>query len=234
MKRIKAAPAGHTAVADSRTWQWQNEAACAGLPLELFFGRPHEREPERGLREQRAIAVCNSCPVRTTCLTVALQEQPIGQHGVQGGMTAKQRIKERRKRLRRGEIRTPTPNLNPTTPTVKNLRSGRVDATGTRRRLQALAVVGHGSMVITKHTGGLAPHSRLDAIRAGARAQVTAQLAQAVANVYPSLLTEPPDPKSHGVSKAAIRRGWVGPQAWDRLDMDNPNTYPHQHERSVA
>ena len=45
-------------------WGWQDEAACRGEDVVLFFGPDGERQPERDIRERKAKAICASCPVR--------------------------------------------------------------------------------------------------------------------------------------------------------------------------
>ncbi|ATM24525.1 transcription factor WhiB (plasmid) [Streptomyces alboflavus] len=67
---------------------WSERAACraAADPEELFAD---------GAGQNKAKAVCSSCPVRTECLAHALDERI--DHGVWGGMTER----ERRALLRR-------------------------------------------------------------------------------------------------------------------------------------
>lgn len=104
-RMIRAVDAGRVNLADSARWEWTATAACAGEDLELFFGPDGERQTDREVREARALMVCASCPLatRTACLEAALAPSPSGQHGVQGGMTAAQRVRERRNRGRRIE-----------------------------------------------------------------------------------------------------------------------------------
>ena len=67
--------------------EWITEAACrAADPDELFV---------RGAAQNRAKAVCQACPVRTECLSDALDNRV--EFGVWGGMTER----ERRALLRR-------------------------------------------------------------------------------------------------------------------------------------
>lgn len=80
---------------------WLRDAKCAGEGLELFYGPDGERQPERDIREAKAKTVCFACPVRTDCLEDALIPGSTRQHGVRGGMTAEERIAERRNRTRR-------------------------------------------------------------------------------------------------------------------------------------
>lgn len=61
-------------------------------------GRPtraeHQRKVERALT---AIAICQSCPVRTDCLTEGMKEENI-EYGIWGGLLAGERIKLARSR----------------------------------------------------------------------------------------------------------------------------------------
>lgn len=101
MRYIRAAGVRDQRSAPTNETPWTYSATCAGMPLELFFGPPAEREPYKSLREVEALAVCARCPVRSDCLEEALLPIPSHQHGVAGGMTADQRIAERRNRQRR-------------------------------------------------------------------------------------------------------------------------------------
>jgi WhiB family redox-sensing transcriptional regulator len=71
--------------------------------LDLFYGPPHERAEARQVREEKALAVCAAClpATRAVCLEAALVPGPTGQHGVQGGHTADERIRIRRDRMRK-------------------------------------------------------------------------------------------------------------------------------------
>jgi WhiB family transcriptional regulator, redox-sensing transcriptional regulator len=80
-------------------WAWQDEAACRGRDVVLFFGPDGERQPERETRERKAKAVCNSCPVRAECLTYAVSRPE--KYGTWGGLNEDERSSERRRRMRR-------------------------------------------------------------------------------------------------------------------------------------
>lgn len=231
MKHIKAAPKGTAPIADARTWQWQDHGACVGMPLELFYGPSGERELERSLREQQALAVCHGCVVRTECLTSALQHPPADQHGVQGGMTADQRREERRKDLRRAN---PVVVHKKRVATGSRSRRPMVDATGTRRRLQALAMVGHGTVIIARRIGDLVHPSYLNSARNGDTDRVREDVAQALADVYPQLCEELPVKNSNGVAEAAYERGWAAPDEWAGQDLDDPAARPRIPEGSAA
>ncbi len=72
------------------TDQWQERAACRGPQAVAFFPPSHlERKDEREAREQRAKAICDSCPVRGPCLDYALGiREP---HGIWGGLNELER-----------------------------------------------------------------------------------------------------------------------------------------------
>lgn len=55
---------------------WVHDAACRGIPVELFFST----EPED---VERAKGICGSCEVRDACLTFAVNREEW--HGVWGG-----------------------------------------------------------------------------------------------------------------------------------------------------
>lgn len=81
------------------TWSWQQDAACRGESLVLFFGGEGERSRERDAREADAKAVCATCSARLACLDYALNKPE--NHGLYGGLTEKERASERRRRMRR-------------------------------------------------------------------------------------------------------------------------------------
>ncbi|MDQ3104389.1 MAG: WhiB family transcriptional regulator [Actinomycetota bacterium] len=65
---------------------WMAEAACAGMPVRLFF-------PERGEPAKDAIAVCSGCPVREECREYSFL---VGvRHGVWGGLGERARRRVR-------------------------------------------------------------------------------------------------------------------------------------------
>ena len=66
---------------------WMDRAACAGLPLGLFF-------PERGKgTTAEARAVCARCPVCAECLAYAMADDDCRAFGVWGNTTAAARRK---------------------------------------------------------------------------------------------------------------------------------------------
>ena len=78
---------------------WHDRAACRGMDALLFFGPDGEPRPEREIREAKAKAVCQLCPVRAQCLDYALRNSI--RHGIWGGLNYEERARERRRRARR-------------------------------------------------------------------------------------------------------------------------------------
>ena len=68
---------------------WQDQAACRGRDISLFFGADGERGPSATVREKEAAAVCGGCPVIAECGEHALG-WPEG-WGTWGGLTAAER-----------------------------------------------------------------------------------------------------------------------------------------------
>ncbi len=62
---------------------WMTKAACKGEPVQTFF-------PERGRGVARARELCATCPVRTECLSYALEEPELLM-GIWGGTTQRGR-----------------------------------------------------------------------------------------------------------------------------------------------
>jgi WhiB family redox-sensing transcriptional regulator len=69
---------------------WQEKAACKGPQSAVFFPPSYvERKDQKEAREQRAKAICASCPVRQPCLDYALDiREP---HGIWGGLNELER-----------------------------------------------------------------------------------------------------------------------------------------------
>jgi WhiB family redox-sensing transcriptional regulator len=72
-------------------WEWQLDAACAGLDTSLFYQADNERGSSVRLRERKAKAVCARCPVISNCLKEALKNNE--PYGVWGGMSADERYR---------------------------------------------------------------------------------------------------------------------------------------------
>jgi WhiB family redox-sensing transcriptional regulator len=67
--------------------EWMQSAACKGETVDRFFNPP-------GTVPFEALALCYRCPVRQDCLDYAVENRI--EHGLWGGLTAKQRIDSRR------------------------------------------------------------------------------------------------------------------------------------------
>jgi WhiB family redox-sensing transcriptional regulator len=69
---------------------WPKRAACRDKPHGWWF-------PSVGTNPLRAIAICETCPVRDECLEFALNTKQ--EHGVWGGMTPDERQSSRRTKV---------------------------------------------------------------------------------------------------------------------------------------
>ncbi len=118
---------------------------------------------------------------------------------------------------------------------------GLVDATGTRRRLQALMVLGHTLPDIARRIG--VGGSSLQQTAEGRWQAVRSLTATKVARVYRDLSTAPAPPTRHAekARNQAMMQGWHGPMAW--ADIDDPACEPdpdvpavpcHVHADDVA
>lgn len=88
--RLGTAQGSHKPAIGRRDTAWKYQAACQGLPDEMFFPPPKIRiSPE--IRR-----VCGGCPVRPECLAYALNNCD---DGIWGGLTEAERrqIKRRQK-----------------------------------------------------------------------------------------------------------------------------------------
>lgn len=102
-----------------------------------------------------------------------------------------------------------------------------VDATGTRRRLEALGAVGYTSVYLAAELG--MAHTYISKMRQ--HRTVCLRTARAVTELYKRLAAV--DPTSVGLSAtsahrarlAAARAGWLPPQKWDG-DIDDPKADP--------
>ncbi|AEI10171.1 WhiB family transcription regulator [Corynebacterium resistens DSM 45100] len=73
----------------SSFWEWQLKGSCRGADSSIFFHPDGERGRARAMREQRAKAICNTCPVIEACRSHALS---VGEpYGIWGGMTESER-----------------------------------------------------------------------------------------------------------------------------------------------
>lgn len=103
-----------------------------------------------------------------------------------------------------------------------------VDATGTRRRLEALAVRGWSRNLTADKVGMRRDNFR----KAVSQPKVTARVARLVAAAYDAWWNQ--DPLEHGVSLNSVSRvrgeaaraGYHGALAWDDETIDDPNAVP--------
>lgn len=108
---------------------------------------------------------------------------------------------------------------------------GFTNATGTRRRLQALMVLGYNLPNVSRRSG-VAQQALHDALVGGCQA-VRTSTAEAVARVYRQLATRPA-PATRPAEQArnlAMLRGWYGPMAWE--DIDDPACEPEPDETTA-
>lgn len=102
-----------------------------------------------------------------------------------------------------------------------------VDATGTRRRLEALAAVGYTSTRLAAELG--LAHTYISKMRK--HRTVCLRTARAVAELYERLAGVDPTTvgvgatSAHRARLAAARAGWLPPQVWDG-DIDDPKVDP--------
>ncbi|MCU1613645.1 MAG: hypothetical protein JWO98_1185 [Frankiales bacterium] len=105
----------------------------------------------------------------------------------------------------------------------------RIDATGTRRRLQALIAIGWPTELLADQLGRR-PNSLQ---RSMLGASVTSRTARDVASLYERLWNATP-PRATGEQRAtsdaarahSAARGWLPPLAWDDIDTDPTPTMP--------
>jgi hypothetical protein len=132
-------------------------------------------------------------------------------------------------RAPRKRIKTTTATLILAISPQTEITPQRVDATGTRRRLQALIVMGWPQRTLALllgRTGGGTLNQLLTADF------VYSTTANSVRRLYANLRAA--DPETHGVSSASAKRtrtysrrqGWHGPLAWDTDTIDDPAAQP--------
>lgn len=101
-------------------------------------------------------------------------------------------------------------------------QAAHIDATGTRRRIQALHVLGYSDREIADRLGKT--FQEVHKMRS-LLARILPGTAEAVARVYEQLWDKPSiGPHAAKVRALAARKGWHPPMAWD--DIDNPDDDP--------
>jgi AraC-like DNA-binding protein len=101
-----------------------------------------------------------------------------------------------------------------------------VDATGTRRRVQALMAIGHTVVTIAAESGvdGSVIHDVLNGCPT-----VRGITADRIAAAYDWLSERQPTGRQASITvsvKRAAREGWAPPAAWDDDRIDDPDAYP--------
>lgn len=101
---------------------------------------------------------------------------------------------------------------------------GQIGATGSTRRLRALAAIGWTVGDVAAHAG-VSPMT-VSVLRSGGgrTRRVNAGIAAAVRDVYDALSMTPGP--SQVAASAAARDGWVPPLAWDDDEIDDPTATP--------
>lgn len=122
--------------------------------------------------------------------------------------------------------------------TIESRTTGRIDATGARRRIQALAALGWPVSHTARHAGlfDVGSYALLQ------RDQIFVSTAKAIAATYDKLRTLKPE--KHGVTKQhahfaknrAARLHWQPPKYWDDPDhpIDDPDFEPWTAAQAIA
>ena len=84
-------------------WDWQLHGACRGEESAVFYHPDGERGRARAQRENRAKAICHTCPVIAACREHALKvAEP---YGIWGGLSESERMAVLRNRSERQKVR---------------------------------------------------------------------------------------------------------------------------------
>lgn len=114
-------------------------------------------------------------------------------------------------------------------PLAKPTPSRHIDALGTRRRLQALMVIGHSIRTIAQASA--VARDRVHHIAMGLQPTVRCDVAGRITAAYERLAFRPPakDKFTNRTRNLAAARGWHGPLDWD--DIDDPQCQPETGRR---
>lgn len=104
-------------------------------------------------------------------------------------------------------------------------RAGRVDPTGTRRRIQALQALGWTTAHIAE-AGGFVSEAAVQKVVTDSTSWVFRTTVNRAARAYASLSMRP-GPSRIGAARAA-RAGWPPPLAWDDDTIDDPTAEPYR------
>jgi len=122
----------------------------------------------------------------------------------------------------------------PTPATVMDVAAAgaHIDATGTRRRAQALSRLGYNQRQVGERLGmSFAVGYR---IWSPGQRNVEARTARRMAALYDELSVLPPPTgwQADRTRRHAVSKGWQPPLAWDDDTIDDPNAQPAQWERT--
>ena len=73
----------------SEEWNWQLDATCRGMDVEIFFHPTRERRREKQRRIATAKSICYGCPVLEECRRHALRNRE--PYGIWGGLSEGER-----------------------------------------------------------------------------------------------------------------------------------------------
>lgn len=106
-----------------------------------------------------------------------------------------------------------------------------VDATGLRRRLQALRVIGWSAYRLAEAAGSA--EARIQLICSGEQPTVRQALAVKILRVYAELAQTPAPPgrSATRTTRHALANGWAPPAAWDDDTIDDPQAAPDFGDR---
>ncbi|MFI0914362.1 hypothetical protein [Streptomyces abikoensis] len=201
--------------------------------VERYNARNRER-----LRAQRAgtwDALVDADPVREHILTLHGAGICNGQIATAAGLPIQSIIEFVQSNRARGRGRrrrtSPEAARKITAVTIDSITHGRLQATGTQRRIQALVAAGWPLAHIDRQAGASYGQSG----RVIRQPIVFAPTARALSQTYQDLRRK--HPEKHGVSRAAAQRArkwaasqqWPSPKYWDRLDsdlIDDPDFVP--------
>lgn len=197
--------------------EWLADAACSGVDPEVFFPSNYtDAEPVAF-----AVRICDGCAVREECLRDALaRPEPSDRDGIFGGRTPRQR-----RRMRGGKT---SPTRRPPVNTVRP-DEVRVDVTGTRWRLRALAAHGWPTNLLAVELGTTV--QVIQSARHNRSVSCPEGLADWVVREWPRLVANPPVGKAARSARArALWSGWPRPHELDLDRVDDPDYTPIRQE----
>jgi hypothetical protein len=198
-----------------------NTAASRTVARKRIYGRWHPYVDAGPVREHIAALRAAGIGVERIAELAGLSVSHIRQLAEHGrdGLPTTQRVRPK----------TATRVLGIGVGDVSPAPRSRVDATGTRRRLQALIAIGWPAELLADQLG-----RRLNSLRRSMNCQsVTARTARDVASLYQRLWDLGP-PRRTGEQRAAAdaaqaqaaAQGWLSPLAWDDIDTDTTPAAP--------